>query len=358
MDEVNEPHIANVTVARNWFSASLWIYGFLVGFGLLSWIRERGLVVDYLAAESGTQRAVLASRIEDNAVLIPVLLYTVPLLLPFAMFLVWKYLMSRVVSESYNSHARFDPTLSVVWYFVPILNIWKPYQALKEKILILGFNSTGGLKLWWFLWLLSFALSFIASGILLWGEGLGQYLSAINWAVVSSVVSLTMIAVWWGLVTEITNTVESLNGEQVEKSNDGLDELIEWAHSIDSERVKLANETGAGDLQVIAQEEFVDRNAPSGFERQEAPGEERKNPTTEDLQAFKWVNSFVQESEGVLTEPKIELRRGESGNDDSFVSVAVCAPNGFMQRFEARVPDLMQEKEDAHDLLDGLRRSG
>jgi hypothetical protein len=57
---------------------------------------------------------------------------------------------------------RFSPGWCVGWYFVPILNLWKPYQAMKEiwqasrnPVNWWTVPPPGLLSLWWTLWLLS-----------------------------------------------------------------------------------------------------------------------------------------------------------------------------------------------------------
>lgn len=54
----------------------------------------------------------------------------------------------------------FTPGWSVGWYFLPIANLWKPYQAMKEiwrasarPDKVDAAEVPGWLPLWWFLWL-------------------------------------------------------------------------------------------------------------------------------------------------------------------------------------------------------------
>ena len=67
-----------------------------------------------------------------------------------------------------NAHAlgaagmRFRPGWAVGWYFIPILNLWKPYQAMKEIWKVSADPRTWQaqersplLPWWWFLWIVS-----------------------------------------------------------------------------------------------------------------------------------------------------------------------------------------------------------
>ena len=57
------------------------------------------------------------------------------------------------------SRMKFTPRWSVGWYFVPVANLWKPYQAMKEiwrasaePARMETASIPAWLPLWWFLW--------------------------------------------------------------------------------------------------------------------------------------------------------------------------------------------------------------
>lgn len=57
---------------------------------------------------------------------------------------------------------RFTPGWAVGWYFIPIANLWKPYQAMKEvwnaSVDPVNWESMGGNSLlngWWFFWIVA-----------------------------------------------------------------------------------------------------------------------------------------------------------------------------------------------------------
>jgi len=72
-----------------------------------------------------------------------------------------------IYRASVNAHTVADdltvsPGWAVGWYFIPIANLWKPFQAMKETWLAshFGANWSGGeasdlLNWWWGLWILS-----------------------------------------------------------------------------------------------------------------------------------------------------------------------------------------------------------
>ncbi len=47
-------------------------------------------------------------------------------------FLMWVYRMCRNAHSIENAKIEITPGWAVGWYFVPLANLWKPYQAMKE----------------------------------------------------------------------------------------------------------------------------------------------------------------------------------------------------------------------------------
>jgi len=72
----------------------------------------------------------------------------------------WLYKAKQAVLQQGAQNTRFSPAWSIGWYFIPIANLWKPYQAMKELWKTSAnpqqwANQTtpGLLGWWWFLWL-------------------------------------------------------------------------------------------------------------------------------------------------------------------------------------------------------------
>ncbi len=77
----------------------------------------------------------------------------------------WVYLAAKVNRDTGIKGLKYSPVASVAWFFMPVMNLWKPYFAVKEHYLARMQNSrvlSGDAKttfhLWWF--------SFIASQVL------------------------------------------------------------------------------------------------------------------------------------------------------------------------------------------------
>ncbi len=79
----------------------------------------------------------------------------------------WVYLANANVRALGAEGLRFAPGWAVGWYFVPLANLWKPYQAMKE---IWQASATKNdwdevkipalLPWWWAFWLLSTSTTF------------------------------------------------------------------------------------------------------------------------------------------------------------------------------------------------------
>lgn len=73
----------------------------------------------------------------------------------------WIYITSYNAHQLSTSKMKFTPGWSIGWYFIPIFNLWKPYQAMKE-IWKVSENPTNWekqsvpsmLRWWWFFWIL------------------------------------------------------------------------------------------------------------------------------------------------------------------------------------------------------------
>lgn len=108
-------------------------YVFFYGLGFVSSLMQYQLIMDLqdktfassevAAAQSAAndQRQQFLSRLEFTASLGF-----------YGCFLVWTYRASRNAHALSLSKMNYTPIMAVVWNFIPIANIWHPYQAMKE----------------------------------------------------------------------------------------------------------------------------------------------------------------------------------------------------------------------------------
>ena len=90
------------------------------------------------------------------------ILRMVTTLLTGLLFLRWIYFSNANAHTMKANGMQFTPLWSILWYFVPIAHLWKPYQAMNEiwkcsknpnQWTLIKTDSI--LRWWWFLWILS-----------------------------------------------------------------------------------------------------------------------------------------------------------------------------------------------------------
>ena len=111
----------------------------------------------YSSEELVMDAALATDSRQDSLRLIQFVLFVISGIL----ILKWIYRANYNVRQLGASHMNFTPGWSVGWYFIPIANFWKPYQALKEiwKASSSPRYWTGQfvsplLPWWWFLWIM------------------------------------------------------------------------------------------------------------------------------------------------------------------------------------------------------------
>lgn len=86
------------------------------------------------------------------------ILYLIVLFTTFITFGMWIYRMNHNLRVQTDYPMEITPGWAIGWYFIPVANLVKPYQAMKE-IYLASLNSEGAsespLKLWWGLWIVS-----------------------------------------------------------------------------------------------------------------------------------------------------------------------------------------------------------
>ena len=90
------------------------------------------------------------------------LLYMVALALCVVGFCVWIHRVYRNLPALGAAQLRFSPRWAVGGWFVPVLNLWRPYQVMREIWQRTLAQPTGLLRWWWAAWLVSNLVSDVA----------------------------------------------------------------------------------------------------------------------------------------------------------------------------------------------------
>ena len=110
----------------------------------------------------------------------------------FVTFIVSGILILRWIHRvNWNARAlgaqnlQFTPGWAIGWYFVPVMNLWKPYQAMKEiwraSVDPANWHAAAAPALigfWWFFWIVSSVLGNVSFRLMMRAESIDQLIYA------------------------------------------------------------------------------------------------------------------------------------------------------------------------------------
>ncbi len=121
-------------------------------------------------------------------------------------FLMWVYRMSHNAHCVKTGKPTSSPGWAVGCYFIPVLNMWKPYLIMKE--IYEAFRQRPSyskvLPLWWTAWVLSSAVGCFTSYYMSRAETVGELLVASRWAIALDA-SLVFLDVAAALMVYVVN---------------------------------------------------------------------------------------------------------------------------------------------------------
>lgn len=149
--------------------------------------------------------------------LVSSILYGIAFLVTAIAFLKWIYRANKNCHGFGAQGMKFTPGWSIGYYFIPILSLYKPYQAMKEiwKVSTNPANwqyekGSALLRWWWALWLISDFLWYYLSGMSMRVKTINylQIYTAIS--ILSRVFEISLDIVAISLITTIHNKQEKL----------------------------------------------------------------------------------------------------------------------------------------------------
>ena len=112
---------------------------------------------------------------------------------------------------------KFTPGWSIGYYFIPTLNLFKPFEAMKAILQISRdlkgwFYQLGGQLLgwWWAAWLFSGVMTRISTKAYMKAESIIEYQAASKLSIMDEGVSIVLIIVAGTLVNTIASNEENL----------------------------------------------------------------------------------------------------------------------------------------------------
>ena len=163
------------------------------------------------AAESNDQRQLF--------VYVP---YMIVLILSFVFVGRWIYFSNKNLRAFGAVGLSFRPGWAVGWYFIPIANLWKPYQAMKEiwqassDPLDWSRQQTPGLMpVWWALWLIAGVVDRISFRLSNNAETIADFQIATSINIASAGLNIALYTVFLMLMSRISrlqiDTLENKN---------------------------------------------------------------------------------------------------------------------------------------------------
>ncbi|MBR00522.1 MAG: hypothetical protein CMO60_06650 [Verrucomicrobiales bacterium] len=105
---------------------------------------------------------------------------------------------------------KVTPGWSIGYYFIPILNLFKTFQAIKETLQISRnpkgwFYQPGGQLLgwWWAVWLFSGVMTWVSTKAYMKAESTTEYQAASNLSIMDEGISIVLIIVAGNFVNTI-----------------------------------------------------------------------------------------------------------------------------------------------------------
>jgi hypothetical protein len=124
-------------------------------------------------------------------------------------FAIWIVRANKNVRALGATDLRMTPGWAVGFFFIPIMNLWKPYQAMKDLWEASHYFSSNPTKtgsilpIWWALWLLSNFVANISFRLTLSAEGLEQLRTATTVEIINEVLNIPLCIVAILLVSQI-----------------------------------------------------------------------------------------------------------------------------------------------------------
>jgi hypothetical protein len=164
--------------------------------------------------------------VNDSQILALVIrvLLTLVVLITAVFFSIWIYRAHKNLKALGANGLKYSPAWAVGGFFVPLLNIFRPYQVVTEiwKASAKGARRGDGtnwkfeqipayISLWWGLWLFSGFLDFFSAFMVLAGGQSNQQLLASRYHLVDDAVSIACAALAIAVVLRITARQETTN---------------------------------------------------------------------------------------------------------------------------------------------------
>ncbi len=186
------------TQLTQWLRYFLYASIVISAIALISGVMEYQLLSDFkLGVYSSGGLVKAAAETNDQRQQVIGILQACVAIVTTILFCMWIYRANFNARALGAQNMKFTPGSAVAYYFIPFLNLWRPYQAMKEiwkasKNPILWMNEERGVILpwWWFLFLINKMLASMAFKKAMRANEIHELINSTVISVASDIVSI------------------------------------------------------------------------------------------------------------------------------------------------------------------------
>ena len=184
---------------------------------IISGYLEYELLSDYQnGVYTSQEMAVADGEASDQRQQIVGIVYLIVFVISGFLILRWIHRANYNARQLGAENMKFTPGWAIGYYFIPILTLWKPYQAMKE-IWKASKNpsdwesqeTSGILPMWWTLWLISNFLGQAVFRLSMRAEEFQELMNLNIITQISNVLDIPLALVLLAIVNRIHNTQKS-----------------------------------------------------------------------------------------------------------------------------------------------------
>ena len=205
-----------------WTARLLYAEIFISVVAVVSGLLELGLLVDIRTGAYATDEALVAAASANDSRQVGVALVQVGIAVTSAvLILMWIYRAAFNLRGLGATGLRFKPGWCVGWYFIPIANLWKPYQAMKEIWRATvdpsnwqGVRRSALLPGWWLCWLVYGTVAQGAARMSFRAEEIDELIAANFVMQVSDLLTIPLCLVFLAMIRRMV-TLQSAHVDRI-----------------------------------------------------------------------------------------------------------------------------------------------
>lgn len=181
-----QQNFKNPSALTRWTKRLLYLQVAIAVIAVISGFLEYQLLTDFKNGTFSSQElAISAAESSDNRQFVVGILQMAIYIIAGILILMWIYRANYNARRLGADDMEFTPGWSVGWYFIPIANLWKPYQAMKEIWKASADPQSWKtqsvpslLPWWWFFWIVSGMLGNASLRLSLRADEINELLTA------------------------------------------------------------------------------------------------------------------------------------------------------------------------------------